>query len=91
MYKWVLGSSDGYSMFDLMCLSTFSQEYGFVSELIKTCCLISWIKVLLEKLIGRPAGQEMCSLLCEPKGSLPCSEEPTTGPYSEPVYEKTVS
>jgi hypothetical protein len=30
------------------------------------------------------AAQEIPNILCEPEGSLPCSQEPSPGPYPEP-------
>jgi hypothetical protein len=35
--------------------------------------------MLLEKLIARSASQQM-----EPEGSLSCSQQPATSPYSQP-------
>jgi hypothetical protein len=43
-------------------------------------------KILLKKLINRSPGQEMSSPpFMQPQGSLPCSQNPVTGPYLEPV------
>jgi hypothetical protein len=50
---------------------------------ILTKKLTPWRKTILEKLIVVQLAQKFHHFM-EPKGSLPCSEEPATGPYPEP-------
>ena len=49
-----------------------------------TYLLTPWSRVLLEKLIGSAASQEIPAFL-EPEGSSPYSQVPATCPYPEPT------
>ena len=50
-----------------------------------TYLLTAWSRVLLEKLTGFAANQEIPPHFMEPEGSLPYSQAPATCPYPEPA------
>jgi hypothetical protein len=45
--------------------------------------MTTWYSILLEKLTVAELVKNFLTFT-EPEGSLPCSQEPTTGPYPEP-------
>jgi hypothetical protein len=47
--------------------------------------LTAWCRILFEKLIVTQLVKEYPALFMEPKGSSPCSQRPSTGPYPEPA------
>jgi len=56
----------------------------YSGEFYYTYLLTPWGRVLLEKLTGFAASQEIPRIL-EPEGSSPYSQVPTTCPYPEPT------
>ena len=51
--------------------------------------LTQWSRVLLEKLTGFAANQEIPRILWNPQNSLPYSQAPATCPYPEPTPSST--
>ena len=47
--------------------------------------LTPWSRVLLEKLTGSAASQEIPRILWNPESSLPYSQVPVTCPYPDPT------
>jgi len=52
---------------------------------ILTYLLAPWNRVLLEKLTGSAASQEIPRFFLEPESSLPYSQVPAICPYPEPT------